>query len=105
MKFLALVATLASVALATDSVTTVTCPGCNTPTSTNDMVTRSDMPTSDCSAPPLTVVKTGDISSGGMMPIPTGSESGKPTSPPVTGAAGRIAGSALAAAVAAVALL
>ncbi|KAJ6781636.1 hypothetical protein PWT90_08368 [Aphanocladium album] len=105
MKFLAVVAALASVAVATDVTTTVICPSCQAPASTNDIVTRTDVPKSSCDSPPLTVVKTGDMSTGVVNPTATGSETSKPTSPPIAGAAGRVAGGALAAVVAVVALL
>ncbi len=82
------------------------------------MVTREPIPTTSCDSPSLTVVKTGAASStGGMMPggsqtggmnpggSQTGGQTGSPTSPPITGGAGRVAGGALAAVVAVVALL
>ncbi|XWW92734.1 hypothetical protein V2A60_000660 [Cordyceps javanica] len=106
MKFIAIVAALASIAVAADVSTTVTCPDCKTPTSTNDIVTRSPLPTTSCDSPSLTVVKTGSAhSTGGMNPSTTGSQTGSPTGVPVTGSAGRVAGGAIAAVVAVVAML
>ncbi|EJP60911.1 uncharacterized protein BBA_10135 [Beauveria bassiana ARSEF 2860] len=111
MKFITIVASLASIAIAANVTTTVTCPDCKTPSSTNDMVTRSPLPTTSCDSPSLTVVKTGSAqSTGAMNPGAAGSQPGSqpgnnPTSVPVTGGAGSIAGGALAAVVAVVALL
>ncbi|OAR01622.1 hypothetical protein LLEC1_06795 [Akanthomyces lecanii] len=109
MKFFAVVATLATsantgetaVAFAADS-SVVTCPECKTPASTNDVVTREPIPSTSCDSPPLTVVTTGGVNPGGSQ---TGSPTDNPTSPPITGSAGRVAGGALAAVVAVVALL
>ncbi|OAA47192.1 hypothetical protein BBO_02647 [Beauveria brongniartii RCEF 3172] len=110
MKFIAIVASLASIAVAANVTTTVTCPDCKTPSSTNDVVTRSPLPTTSCDSPSLTVVKTGAVSSTGTMnpgaaSSQPGSQPGNPTSVPVTGGAGSVAGGALFAVVAVVALL
>ncbi|OAA66301.1 hypothetical protein ISF_04139 [Cordyceps fumosorosea ARSEF 2679] len=106
MKFVAIIASLASIAVAADVSTTITCPDCKTPASTNDVVTRSPLPTTSCDSPSLTVVKTGGAqSTGGMSSSASGSQTGSPTGVPVTGGAGRVAGGALVAAVVAVAML
>ncbi|ATY65163.1 hypothetical protein A9K55_003781 [Cordyceps militaris] len=115
MKFIAIVASLASVSVAANVSTTVTCPDCKTPSSTNDVVTRSPLPTTSCDSPSLTVVKTGSAQStggvstggnnpGGNNPGTSGSQT-NPTSVPVTGGAARIAGGAVAAVVAFAVLL
>ncbi|PQK09191.1 hypothetical protein BB8028_0001g12620 [Beauveria bassiana] len=111
MKFIAIVASLTSIAIAVNVTTTVTCPDCKTPSSTNDVVTRSPLPTTSCDSPSLTVVKTGAAQgTGAMNPGPASSQPGSqpgnnPTSVPVTGGADSIAGRALVAVVAVVALL
>ncbi|KAM3511833.1 hypothetical protein MY11210_004524 [Beauveria gryllotalpidicola] len=102
MKAIAIVASLASIAVASNVTTTVTCP--------DDEVSRSPLPTTSCDSPSPTVAQTGAAySTGAMNPDAAssqpGSQPGNSTSVPITGGAGSIAGGALVAVMAFVALL
>ena len=76
------------------SMSTITCSACPPATTANDMVTRSDEPTTPCTAPSLTVIPnpgaSTDIGTGGM-PTSTGAPV-VPTEVPIA-AGSRMAGS------------
>ncbi|GAB0136983.1 hypothetical protein EsDP_00005266 [Epichloe bromicola] len=71
---------------AASSETIVACEACKSVSSTPDMVTRSPLPTTPCTAPALVVVS---ATGGAMGPAPTspGGNSTAPMPVPVAGAA------------------
>lgn len=75
---------------ASSSETIVACEACHPVSSVPDIVTRSPLPTTPCTAPALVVVSaTGGATGGAMGPAPTG-PGGNSTAPmpvPVAGAA------------------
>ncbi|KAF5002124.1 hypothetical protein FGRMN_607 [Fusarium graminum] len=81
MKFFAVaaLAVLSGVNAAESVSTTITCSSCPSAVTKPDIVTRSALPTTSCTAPALTVVSNTKGSSGAAAP--TGANSGAASTP------------------------
>ncbi|KAM0191948.1 hypothetical protein ACHAPA_006766 [Fusarium lateritium] len=80
MKF-TIAATLAvlSGVYAAESASTIVCPECHAAATTPDIVTRSALPTTSCTAPALTVVT--NTKGGSGAAAPTGAGTGAASTP------------------------